>query len=101
MSKKDWKLLNAYLESGLSPDQVAALKAELEWTKAAMEEGIRAAQQGMLCEVCENQVPSAAWCLDSDFTCQKCDMVYCLCKTCEEGSNWAWRGPQDGETEYV
>lgn len=67
-----------YEETGLMPEEIAALLADLK--KADTD-----------CSFCAHNAVSAP-CEDTDNMCDQCTED-CICKTCRDNSNWVWCPP--------
>lgn len=46
----------------------------------------------MDCSACKDYAPEDDWCEKNDFVCRNCSRKDCPCRTCNEASNWQWRG---------
>lgn len=71
-------LLGAYEETGLTPEQVAALMADLKKVDTD-------------CSFCAHNATPAP-CEGTDNMCDQCTED-CVCKTCRDNSNWVWCPP--------
>ena len=46
----------------------------------------------MDCSTCKDYAPEDDRCEKNDFVCRNCSRKDCPCLTCNEASNWQWRG---------